>query len=381
MLEYSVNPNDNVFIRIQLAKADTGLFPQTKIYAISDPSTVVDTVNLSEVNNGLYGANWTNNGVSQKYFTQTIVYTDSGHLNVHPLIRPDSDSVNVGFNSTGGVFGSRGTSRVKVERLTKEEIKAIAEEVFELVKPELDKKSEFDPTADVVKTNIEIPEIEIPEYPSVYDITKAVVNGLDVENKLKTIKFPEFPEIPSATKITELVVEELEPIVSKIVESNVPDFTDQFKEVKQSIIDNRVEIPEPIDINPSLNEVKKSLIKTNKTVESVAAALLLSQIIEKMGDKRKLTKEQLLKEIRQGADIITIHKWFAHLPAKDRQYIFNILSAENSQILRKLVQVEKAEQAVKIIKNSNNKEKAFNELVRAKKVSQDLIPYIKALNV
>src|SRR3990167_270696 len=106
-VELHVRPNESVFIRIQLAKADTGLFPQAKIYAIDAPTTLVDTVNLAEIGNGLYGESWTNNGERKRYFTQTIVYTDSYGGTAHPIIRPDSDSINVGFETTGGVFGSR----------------------------------------------------------------------------------------------------------------------------------------------------------------------------------------------------------------------------------------------------------------------------------
>lgn len=147
MLELYSEPNADIFIRCQLGASDTGLYPRTYIYSIDSPSTVYDTVDLAELSNGLYGAKWNVGSIKGKYFTQTLIFTDAGHTTQSPVDRPDSDSINVGRYQGGGYIAPNqgfgvATKAVRTN-LTDDEINKVAAKVFELLKPELDKKSEL----------------------------------------------------------------------------------------------------------------------------------------------------------------------------------------------------------------------------------------------
>lgn len=141
MLEYYTEPGESVFIRCQLGSTDTGLFPQTKIYSIDNPTTVYTTLNLNELSNGLYGIEWTTPNSKGKYFTQTIVYTDSNYTNIAGIVSPDSDSINVGRYQGGGYIGGDLGSRTKAVRteLTQEEIEKISEFIISKIEPKLSK--------------------------------------------------------------------------------------------------------------------------------------------------------------------------------------------------------------------------------------------------
>jgi len=351
-LEYNVRPNEDVFIRIALAKADTGLYPQAKIYAIDDPDTVVDTVNLTERSNGLYGKAWTNNGERKKYFTQVIVYTDSGYTTEHPIIRPDSDSINVGYATTGGVFGSsrRGSNVIKSD-LTKEEIDRIAKAVFKILKPELDKKSEFNPSADLVKTNLEIPA------------------------------FPEIPNPTSASEISNLVKEALNLKTKEInnkIDSIKPDYSSNFDDIKETIIKNKIAIPELIDFSGELENINTKIDEVNDLAKSNSVLL---QGIKEIKKKELLGKEQVIKGINSGEDSISVYKKFQQLSVKEKQYVFNILSVENPSLLKRLDNIATADKILKDIKKSPSKIKTLTKLLSSGKITKDLIPYIKSLNV
>lgn len=304
-LEYNVNPNDSVLIRLQLATADTGLFPQTKIYAIDDTSTVVDTVNLDEIGNGLYGTTWTNDGVRKKYFTQTIVYTDSGYTSVHPLIRPDSDSINVGFNTTGGVvsLGAKAGGKVNVDRLTKKEIEAIAKEVFEVLKPELDKKSEFNPAQDEVKTNIEIPKVEIPYIPTTEEIGKVIKVLLDSKEQtiVNTIKQNK-PEIPKPT-----------------------DYSEKLNSISR-------------EIQNVYNQVDAAKLAANAKVTATSADKL-STLVDEF--KSELSRYKVLLMIHNNEDPAAIFQELKSLPRKDIEKMLRGVLSKSTTLTKQLAQIAK----------------------------------------
>lgn len=345
-MEYQVHPNEGIFIRLQLARTDTGLFPQTKIYAIDAPSTVVDTVNLAEVSNGLYGLEWTNNGERKKYFTQTIVYTNSGHTSVHPIIRPDSDSINVGFNASGFSVNTLGSGVTRRVELTNEEIKRIAKAVLKILKPELDKKSEFDPEKDIVKTDIVIPEIpkipefpELPHVPSASEVARVVANTLDIDNKIKSIKFPEpekFPTVPSLLQIVGAVDE----VVREAVSDNVVDYGSLLNNINDKmgrLPDHFRSVVTQMDesvIQPIINSKESS----DDMLEAVSAL-----IVKKTKDElsKGVKKEDVINMIRSGKNEYRIFKVFKQLPLNDKKIIFNTLAKKNLPLLKRLAVIAK----------------------------------------
>jgi len=308
-VELQVHPNDSVFIRIQLAKNDTGLFPQTKIYAIDDPATVVDTIDLEEIGDGLYGLEWTNNGERKKYFTQTIVYTDSGHTNVHAVIRPDSDSINVGFNASGFSFGGKGGGTTRIG-LLKEEIEEIAKAVFKLIKPELDKKSEFNAEKDVVKTDVVIPDVVIPEFPDAQTISDKVYSRFAIDEKLKnlmtgvlkeisSIKFPEIPEFPK-----------------------IPDNINEIKKIQ--------------------DELKTSRSDIKKSIDSIDVTPIISQMTKLVEEfKSEFARYKVLLMIANNETPSAIYQELSELPRKDIEKMIRGVLSKNKKLTSSLVSVSK----------------------------------------
>ena len=360
MMEYQTAPNEDMFVRLQLKSSDTGLYPQATIRTISAPTVIVDTVNLVEVANGLYGLVWTNNGQKTKYFTQTIVYTDSGHTTVHSTIRPDSDSINVGFNASGFSIGSK--SAVYKHKLTKEEILKIAKACYKLIKPELAKKSEFNPNKDKVKTDIVIPKVKIPpfpEMPTVYDIAKAIRNTLDIDGKIKGIKFPQQKEAPTLKEIVSII----EPIILK----NGIDYS-KFEELKRTIIDNKVELPDQTDNNKAI----KSIVETANGIIEVK---MLEDVIKKLGSD--ITKEDVFKAIDKKSSAFNIYQLIKKLPAKDKKEVFNQLFIENKLLLNELDKLANVENIVNDIDKSNNKTKTFKSFLAKGQLSKNMLPLIR----
>jgi len=225
MIELSTQPNQDVLLSAQLSINDTGLYVQAEIYNINDLTTVVETVNLDEIGQGAYAKKWTNNGEIAKYWVRLFVYTDSGYTTLSEIDRPAEISVNVGHYQGGGYIGGTSRTVVKSEQkeLTEEEIKKIAKAVKELLQPELDKKSEFDPKKEIVKIEpIKFPEVKIPEIPR-YD-EQVVLNKInELENELSSLK-----EVSKKTKID----------LQNYIEGQLSDVKNKVKEVDGAAIYN-----------------------------------------------------------------------------------------------------------------------------------------------
>ena len=236
-MEYSATPNKALKIRVQLPSDATALFPQTKIYKESDDSLVA-TISLTHTQSGLYVGSWTNDGVRLRYYTQTIIYTDSGHTSESPVDRPDSDSINVGFpNDVGGsVLGSARGGKVAQRDLTKKEIESIAKAVMELVQPELDKQISFDPKVDKVMV----------------DFPKAV------------------------------------PVDLKPIETKVDDLFNSIEDVRANVNNNGVGV---------MDELKKSIqdIKKEWTGKDGKVAELLDKVETKISESTDVLKDKLDK--------------------------------------------------------------------------------------
>jgi hypothetical protein len=183
-IELFTEPNQDVLISAQLSADSTGLFPQAVIYDIQDLTTPIETIDLDEIGQGAYAKKWTNPGDLTKYWVRLFVYTDSGHTTLSAFDRPAEISINVGRYQGGGYLGGSSGSKVVRTKLTDEEIKKIAEKVLEILKPELDKKSEFNSELDIVKT--EPQNIIIPKYNEDRVINE--INRIITENNLNLSK-------------------------------------------------------------------------------------------------------------------------------------------------------------------------------------------------
>ncbi len=315
MLEYNVSPNDDIFIRLQLSSSDTGLFPRAKVYEINSPATEVDIVDLDEIDSvnqpGLYGKKWTNNGERTKYFTQTRVYTNSGHTNLHPIIRPDSDSINVGFNTTGGVIVGSSLpkkQRILVERLTEEEIAKIVAALFALLKPELDKKSEFNPNEHVVKTNVVIPEI--PAFP----------------------KFPDFPAIPSTSEITTAVIKALK--LKEVSAGESKKIIDAINSIEKPVIpDHNKELQ---NTNAILVNIQKVIDETKSTGE---AADRIDDLITEF--KAEFSRFKVLMMITNGETPSAIFQELKTLPKSDIDKLLRGALSKNKLLTSELLNLSK----------------------------------------
>lgn len=316
-MEYSVNPNDSIFLHIQLSRTDTGLFPQTKIYTLDDLTTAIDTENLTERSNGLYGVSWTNPGVRTKYVAQTIVYTDSGYTSIHPIIRPLTDIIVVGFNTTGGVIdvgfgGGRGRT-MKVARLTEEEIERIAKAVSGIMMPELEKKSEFDPAKHKVMANIDM---------SVNDIVGA-------------IKIPPYPAYPDVQTIADRVKESvalgahISGLSSKIIKA--------IEDIPKTII------PEYPEYSEEFDEVKNNLSAIQKIVNEIniddvtLATEKMNKLVEEF--KREFSRYKVLTMIANGESPQSVYQELRMLPKEDIDKLLRGALSRNHNLVKQMARL------------------------------------------
>jgi hypothetical protein len=318
-MEYNVRPNEDVFIRIQLAKTDTGLYPQAKIYAIDAPTTVVATVNLAEIGNGLYGLVWTNNGEVKKYFTQTIVYTDSGYTSEHPIIRPDSDSINVGFTTTGGVFGKARSGGVVHTRtgLTKEEIDRIVRALFEKLKPELDKKSEFNPQTDQVITE------------------KADLSSLEDRIEEGKIEISDIV-IPLKNEFEIRIMQVIQNIEdNKFDYSKLKDYSDDFKGITKKLTDYFGDFQKFIKKLDTFSNQISALSFTGDLVEINETVKSLKDLVEDF--KNEFARYKVLMMISNGKNPTSIFQELRALPKSEIEKFFRGVLSKNASLTKLLL--------------------------------------------
>ena len=366
MLEYNATPNSAVFIRIVLQPSDTGLFPQAKIYSIDDPTgDAIATVNLAEIGNGLYGKKWTNPGQVQKYFTITTTYTNAGRTNEHPLVRRDSDSINIGFGTEGGGGSSiplgGGKKTIKIERLSRDEINEIVKRLFAVISPMLEGVSKFDPSKDIVKTDIvikpqkEVEPINLPHIPQMNEIASAI-EGIITKHKVNHAS--DFMAIATAIKDSKI---DLGPHSDKIItaiEENKLDLTEDFTDVHRRIVDNKVEVPDPIDTKPELKEIKD-------TVDGV--------IIDNLTEQ---TMRDIFFDIDNKVDSLIIFQKFQELSDEQKKRVFNVLANKDMELLEELSQFNQADMIVKKINKASNKKTMFDRLLAMGSINKSNIAII-----
>lgn len=173
-------PGDSVVLHIQLWDRATGLYPAAKIYS---GSTLVTTVNLSHVASGYYQNTYTVDGTYKQLTIQYLIYTDAGRTTLANIVdySTSSDIIYCNYDyrmSMGGVGGTTGLSKNDLELIKK----LINEQIGEL-KEIIDKKSEFDPLKDKVKTDIEIPQF--PNLREIKDMLSLVVEELKKPKKIE----------------------------------------------------------------------------------------------------------------------------------------------------------------------------------------------------
>lgn len=339
MLEYQVNPNVKLVLRVQLGASDTGLFPQTTIYDEADGS-VVDTVNLTHKAKGLYVGDWDNDGQRKRYYTQTIIYTDSYGGTESPIDRPDSDSLNVGFNTTGGVFGSAKSSVVKKD-LTDEEINKIIDGVVKELKPIIEERSTFDPGVDIVKTDINVdlsPTLDkledIKNNMGDKDVLVKINNMLGLQDKTNNSMSKLVDNILIANKDSK---HSLSSLVTKVVESNT--------ELSQ-FISERIKDISLKDFNDNSKETiseLKTLIEQNKNDGKA-----MNETFDKVklfvggsiyGNKAQQEKELLpniIEDLEGGASALDIYYKIKKLPNKDKDKVLRLIKSKYPNILNKL---------------------------------------------
>jgi len=257
MIELSTQPNQDVLLSAQLSINDTGLYVQAEIYNINDLTTVVETVNLDEIGQGAYAKKWTNNGEIAKYWVRLFVYTDSGYTTLSEIDRPAEISVNVGHYQGGGYIGASSGSRttVRLKDLSDEEIKRIAKAVKEILQPELDKKSEFNPKKEIVKIEpIKFPEINIPEMPEIPKYNEQLIVNQVNELKNNLIKLNgELNKTQQDIKdyLNDSIIR-LEDRIKQANQDSINNFND-YIQVDQNLINNLNNY-----IKDSINEIKQS---------------------------------------------------------------------------------------------------------------------------
>jgi len=244
--DFKVEPGGIFIARVQIKDKDaTGLFPQTKIYDSSD--AVVKTVNLSHVANGLYTGTVTLDVTNGKYYTQTLIYKESGRITLSSFIAPDSDSIDVNYYIFRPQFGSGGGTEVIVKDLSEEELEKISFRVVELITPLIKNKSEFNPKKDIVKI----------EDTGVKALEKFLIQRINsLENKL--------PD--NNIKPLELLIKKQGSDIKKDIKSINTGISKEFIESKLG------SIPTTDDINKVLDSTKTIIIRLD-VLSSITKAI------------------------------------------------------------------------------------------------------------
>uniref|UniRef100_A0A6M3IS92 Uncharacterized protein n=1 Tax=viral metagenome TaxID=1070528 RepID=A0A6M3IS92_9ZZZZ len=238
-------PGDTIILKTQYWDRATGLYPQAKIYS---GSTLVTTVNLTHVANGYYQNSYTVDGTYKQLIVQYLTYTDSGRTTLANIVdyATDSDVIYCNYDyrmPMGAVGGTTGLSKKDLELIAK---LIFENEEFKKLKETIDKKSDFDPVKDTVKTNIQIPTINLRE---IKDSLSLIQDELKKPKKEKVIQ----RDYSDALKNIE-----------KLIKS-IPDNSDlllRFNELEKIIkLNNPEDIPNLIVKSGVFNEIK-GLIKT-----------------------------------------------------------------------------------------------------------------------
>jgi len=135
-IDLQARPGETVLISAQLADSDTGLFPQAVIYNINDLTTVIDTVNLTEISTGAYAKTWTTPDSENRYWVRITTYIDSYGGTASPIDRPTEQGINVfevgGSNAFlfGGLQSQISKQKISLSKQDKVEIAGMVKDAI-----------------------------------------------------------------------------------------------------------------------------------------------------------------------------------------------------------------------------------------------------------
>ena len=144
---YVVEPGENLILTWSSPSGETTLYPQAKIYDKS--GTLMDTVSLTHLNNGVYTGNSTALSSTGNYVAIIIVYTNSGHTVTSDVDQVINEPIHCGYGFRPSFGGSSAT--IDYSQISKV-FDDLLKKKFEEILRELEKKSEFDPKKDIVIT-------------------------------------------------------------------------------------------------------------------------------------------------------------------------------------------------------------------------------------
>lgn len=343
MLEYQVEPNQELILRVQLSADATSLYPQTKIY--DSTNTLIDTVNLSHVNKGLYVGTWTNPGEQTKYYTQTIIYTDSGYSNESPVDRPDSDSINVGRYSAGGIFGGRSGGVARTE-LTKEEIEKIAKAVKEILDPTLEKKSEFNPTKDLVMISKDNFIEGWEELKKRFDGVVGELSG-SAQDILRTIESQGYKNMNEMRELNGKTISGAVEAIKDSVGASIEPLQVQYNGIVEKVVEYLSVIEAIKSYVKTIDERFESVLGdyTEKILKETLEAKELDNLNYQMGFAKTMekivgtvSKSELRKAISEE-DAETVYEYMKTLPLDERKKLFDSIVKKHPKLLKKLIAI------------------------------------------
>jgi hypothetical protein len=256
-MSIQAKPGDTITLTAQSEAGDEDLFPQAIIYSAG--GTVQSTTNLTHDQSGAYSGTVAAPDEGH-YYVQYIMYTDAGHTTqsgVDPIISETLDVAHSGI-AFGSVERGGGPNADEITKPILVELNKVLEK--------LDKKSEFQPSTDVVKTNLKMPDMEaaIKKINQIVVANKAKDYSAELQNigsritsALNAIQSIKFPMIPAPVDHTQ----ELAGIENALMDNTaieelatlVGELDSRFSEIKEDLATLNIKIP---------NKVSGVLLKT-----------------------------------------------------------------------------------------------------------------------
>jgi len=319
-----ITPGETGKLPYHSSVGTTGLYVQAKLY---DGSTLLTTLNLTEVSGGYYSVDYTPDGTHKHIFAQLIPYTNSGHT-----IKAEGDlETSIDIYVEYPYRMQMGSSGVAVNI----DYKLLAKEIWEYkidddekAKDILLKKSEFNSKNDIVKTDL---KIEKPVF-NTRILQDLIVEKIDnLENKIGNIKLT-----PIENKI------DLKPIINEIkkINTNEIDLKPIINEIRNigtdkndlKLIINEIKSinANKINFKSILNEIKN--IDTNKN-ELIILVKIIKDIFnivnflpKKFTIETQIVNEKIKKELEVFKNSL-----------KDNENMLEMLNVEDNKRIKKVL--------------------------------------------
>jgi hypothetical protein len=282
-------PGDTIDLSLALWDRSTNKYPQAKIYDIS--GNLITTVNLTHVASGLYQGTYAPDGTYKHLVAHYLVYTDSGHTVLADSgdYSAVSDKIYVAYDakpSFGGVVSEVKLSEKDYETIANKVAELQADKMKELLEA-IGRKSEFDPTKDIVKTDIKIPQINLREIKDTLD----------------------------------LIIMEMKKPKDKMVQK---DYLPELKKIQTLI--SVIKIPDNSDLKRGIESLKSPEFKKDDIVK---IASLLGRII-KNDDLEKMIEVLNLEEIKRFQEL---KKLLTAIMYSSQQSVLNPRSDNTEEML------------------------------------------------